>query len=46
MVLYFTSNVVDPPAQIYMGKDKEENEVLIRYRLSSAIANAATATFI
>ncbi|KAL3113914.1 hypothetical protein niasHT_017864 [Heterodera trifolii] len=31
MVLYFTSNVVDPPAQIYMGDDKEENEKLIRW---------------
>ncbi|KAL1917351.1 uncharacterized protein VTP21DRAFT_5007 [Calcarisporiella thermophila] len=31
MVLYFTSNVVDPPATIYMGKDKYENEELIKY---------------
>lgn len=31
MVLYFTSNVVDPPAYIYMGKDKFENEDLIKY---------------
>ncbi|PIA14849.1 DUF814-domain-containing protein [Coemansia reversa NRRL 1564] len=31
MVLYFTSNVVDPPALIYMGKDKFENEDLIKY---------------
>ncbi|CEG80737.1 Putative Coiled-coil domain-containing protein 25 [Rhizopus microsporus] len=31
MVLYFTSNVVDPPATIYMGKDKFENEDLIKY---------------
>ncbi|KAJ1303091.1 hypothetical protein OPQ81_011292 [Rhizoctonia solani] len=31
MVLFFTSNVVNPPAIIYMGKDKEENEDLIRY---------------
>jgi len=31
MVFYFTSNVVDPPAKLYMGKDKEENEVLIRW---------------
>jgi len=25
MVYYFTSNVVDPPAQIYVGKDKFES---------------------
>ncbi|KAL7747269.1 hypothetical protein RI367_007323 [Sorochytrium milnesiophthora] len=31
MVLYFTSNVVDPPALIYMGKDKFENEDLIKW---------------
>ncbi|TKX23929.1 hypothetical protein C1H76_3867 [Elsinoe australis] len=31
MVLYFTSNVVDPPAYIYMGKDKFENEDLIKF---------------
>ncbi|KAJ1910883.1 Coiled-coil domain-containing protein 25 [Coemansia sp. S17] len=31
MVLYFTSNVVDPPATIYMGKDKFENEDLIKH---------------
>ncbi|KAJ1963354.1 Coiled-coil domain-containing protein 25 [Dipsacomyces acuminosporus] len=31
MVLYFTSDVVDPPATIYMGKDKFENEDLIRH---------------
>ncbi|CAG8592084.1 5977_t:CDS:2, partial [Diversispora eburnea] len=31
MVYYFTSAVVDPPAKIYMGKDKEENEELIKY---------------
>lgn len=30
MVLRFTSTVVDPPAMIYMGRDKEENEELIR----------------
>ncbi|KAH6601496.1 hypothetical protein BASA61_001945, partial [Batrachochytrium salamandrivorans] len=28
---YFTSNVMDPPATIYMGKDKYENEELIKY---------------
>ncbi|KAJ2495057.1 Coiled-coil domain-containing protein 25 [Coemansia sp. RSA 1694] len=31
MVLYFTSSVVDPPATIYMGKDKFENEDLIKH---------------
>ncbi|KAI9217576.1 hypothetical protein BC828DRAFT_390809 [Blastocladiella britannica] len=31
MVLYFTSNVVEPPAIIYMGKDKFENEDLIKH---------------
>ncbi|KAK4122638.1 coiled-coil domain-containing protein 25 [Parathielavia appendiculata] len=31
MVFYFTSNVVDPPAFIYVGKDKFENEDLIKF---------------
>ncbi|KAK4111203.1 coiled-coil domain-containing protein 25 [Canariomyces notabilis] len=31
MVYYFTSNVVDPPAFVYVGKDKFENEDLIKY---------------
>ncbi|EME49998.1 hypothetical protein DOTSEDRAFT_68755 [Dothistroma septosporum NZE10] len=31
MVFYFTSNVVDPAAFIYVGKDKVENEDLIAY---------------
>ncbi|KAI6197627.1 hypothetical protein M3Y94_01247400 [Aphelenchoides besseyi] len=31
MVIKFTSNVVDPPALIYMGRDKYENEKLIRW---------------
>ncbi|KAF8073581.1 cytoplasmic protein [Lyophyllum atratum] len=31
MVLFFTSNVVEPSAIIYMGRDKVENEELIRY---------------
>lgn len=26
MVYYFTSNVVDPPAFIYVGKDKVESQ--------------------
>ncbi|XDG03246.1 hypothetical protein ABKA04_002861 [Annulohypoxylon sp. FPYF3050] len=31
MVYYFKSNVVDPPAFVYVGKDKFENEELIKY---------------
>lgn len=31
MVYYFTSKVVDPPAYIYVGKDKFENEELIKH---------------
>ncbi|KAK0626078.1 hypothetical protein B0T14DRAFT_509103 [Immersiella caudata] len=31
MVFYFTSTVVDPPAYIYVGKDKFENEELIKH---------------
>ncbi|KAI9260029.1 hypothetical protein EDC94DRAFT_520570 [Helicostylum pulchrum] len=31
MVLYYTSNLVDPPVTIYMGKDKFENDDLITY---------------
>ncbi|KAI0025649.1 coiled-coil domain-containing protein 25 [Xylariomycetidae sp. FL0641] len=31
MVYYFTSSVVDPPAYVYVGKDKFENEELIKY---------------
>ncbi|KAF9208270.1 Coiled-coil domain-containing protein 25 [Haplosporangium sp. Z 27] len=31
MVLYFTSNVVSPSALIYMGRDKFENEDLIKH---------------
>ena len=31
MVLYFESNVVSPPARLYMGADKYENEELIKY---------------
>ncbi|XP_046877502.1 coiled-coil domain-containing protein 25 [Hypomesus transpacificus] len=31
MVFYFTSAVVSPPYTIYMGKDKYENEDLIKY---------------
>ncbi|XP_023293861.2 coiled-coil domain-containing protein 25 [Lucilia cuprina] len=31
MVFYFKSNVVDPPAVLYMGRDKYENEDLIKW---------------
>jgi len=31
MVYYFTSTATDPPATIYVGKDKTENEELIKY---------------
>ncbi|PPQ63593.1 hypothetical protein CVT24_004453 [Panaeolus cyanescens] len=31
MVLFFTSNAVTPSATIYMGRDKVENEELIKY---------------
>lgn len=31
MVLYFTSTVVSPPMQIFMGDDKYENEELIKW---------------
>jgi len=31
MVLFFKSTSVDPPAILYMGKDKVENEDLIKY---------------
>ncbi|KAI0694715.1 cytoplasmic protein [Earliella scabrosa] len=31
MVLFFTSTAVNPPVTIYMGKDKHENEDLIKY---------------
>jgi hypothetical protein len=33
MVFYFESTTVDPPALIYMGKDKFENESLIKHAL-------------
>lgn len=31
MVYYFVSDVVTPPATLYMGDDKEENELLIKW---------------
>lgn len=34
-MLIFKSTSVDPPAEIYMGKDKFENEELIKYPLGS-----------
>ncbi|SPO20144.1 related to JLP2 DnaJ-Like Protein 2 [Ustilago trichophora] len=37
MVLYFTSTAVDPPATIYMGKDKFENEELLKYGLENDV---------
>ncbi|CAI7580427.1 unnamed protein product [Penicillium viridicatum] len=35
MVFYFTSTVVEPSAFIYVGKDKFENEDLIKYGLDN-----------
>ncbi|KAL4754255.1 hypothetical protein BDW72DRAFT_167064 [Aspergillus terricola var. indicus] len=37
MVYYFSSNVVQPSAYIYMGKDKFENEDLIKYGLEKDV---------
>lgn len=37
MVVFFTSKVVSPPVTIYMGKDKVENEELLRYGLPSDV---------
>ncbi|ORY24992.1 hypothetical protein BCR39DRAFT_545508 [Naematelia encephala] len=37
MVLFFTSTAVDPPATIYMGRDKVENEELLKYGLPTDI---------
>ncbi|KAI5285714.1 hypothetical protein KEM54_000355 [Ascosphaera aggregata] len=37
MVYYFTSSVVSPSAFIYVGKDKFENEDLIKYGLDSDV---------
>lgn len=31
MVLFFSSSVVSPPAVIYMGIDKYENDTLIQH---------------
>ncbi|KAG9236202.1 hypothetical protein BJ875DRAFT_503501 [Amylocarpus encephaloides] len=37
MVYYFTSNVVEPGAFLYVGKDKVENEDLIKYGLEEDV---------
>jgi hypothetical protein len=37
MVYYFTSNVVSPAAFIYVGKDKFENEDLIKHGLEKDV---------
>ncbi|GAM41204.1 hypothetical protein TCE0_042f14158 [Talaromyces pinophilus] len=37
MVYYFVSNVVSPSATIYVGKDKFENEELIKHGLESDV---------
>lgn len=37
MVYYFTSNTVSPAAFIYVGKDKVENEELIKYGLDEDV---------
>ncbi|OWZ67234.1 hypothetical protein AYX14_00328 [Cryptococcus neoformans] len=37
MVVFFTSKVVSPPVTIYMGKDKVENEELLRYGLPTDV---------
>ncbi|WWD16051.1 hypothetical protein CI109_100476 [Kwoniella shandongensis] len=37
MVLFFTSKAVDPPVTIYMGRDKVENEELLKYGLPTDI---------
>ncbi|KAF1994779.1 DUF814-domain-containing protein [Amniculicola lignicola CBS 123094] len=37
MVYYFTSNVVSPSAFIYVGKDKVENEELIKHGLEEDV---------
>lgn len=37
MVLYYTSTAVEPPVTFYMGKDKFENEELLKYGLEQDI---------
>lgn len=41
MVYYFTSNVIDPPATIYVGKDKFESPSPPPLPLSPALSPAA-----
>ncbi|KAL3422456.1 coiled-coil domain-containing protein 25 [Phlyctema vagabunda] len=41
MVYYFTSNVVTPSAFLYVGKDKVENEDLIKYGLEEDVCIAS-----
>ncbi|KAM0253912.1 hypothetical protein ACHAQJ_007087 [Trichoderma viride] len=40
MVYYFTSNVVEPAGFIYVGKDKFENEDLIKYGWEEDVCNS------
>ncbi|KAF5015299.1 hypothetical protein F66182_13419, partial [Fusarium sp. NRRL 66182] len=42
MVYYFVSNVVSPSATIYVGKDKFENEELIKHGLESDVWEGET----
>ncbi|KAI9849324.1 MAG: hypothetical protein M1837_004784 [Sclerophora amabilis] len=44
MVYYYTSNTVSPAAFIYVGKDKVENEELIRFGLEEDGTSAAMRT--
>ncbi|RSH80343.1 uncharacterized protein EHS24_008919 [Apiotrichum porosum] len=37
MVLFFTSTAVSPPVTIYMGRDKVENEELLKYGLPTDV---------
>ncbi|CAD6571041.1 MAG: hypothetical protein TREMPRED_000125 [Tremellales sp. Tagirdzhanova-0007] len=37
MVIFFNSRIFDPPVTMYMGRDKVENEELLRYGLSTDI---------
>ncbi|WVR05160.1 hypothetical protein IAU60_002172 [Kwoniella sp. DSM 27419] len=37
MVIFFTSKAVSPPVTIYMGRDKVENEELLRYGLPTDV---------
>ena len=37
MVIYFESSTTNPPTLIYMGKDKHENEELIKFAFQTDI---------